>query len=69
MNTIKAEEHYKVEILVDDLFTKSIWDTIDEDTLNNKMFRGLLADAIVGGRVKLEQTTLCGTLEDFYPVD
>ena len=69
MNTIKAEEHYKVEILVDDLFTKSIWDTIDEDTLNNKMFRGLLADAIVGGRVKLEQTTLCGALEDFYPVD
>ena len=69
MNTITAEEHYKVEILVDDLFTKSIWDTIDEDTLNNKMFRGLLADAIVGGRVKLEQTTLCGALEDFYPVD
>ncbi len=69
MNTITAEEHYKVEILVDDLFTKSIWDSIDEDTLNNKMFRGLLADAIVGGRVKLEQTTLCGALEDFYPVD
>ena len=69
MNTIKAEEHYKVEILVDDLFTKSIWDSIDEDTLNNKMFRGLLADAIVDGRVKLEQTTLCGALEDFYPVD
>ena len=63
------EEHYRIEILVDDLFTKSIWDKINEDTLNNELFREILSDAILKGKVKLEPCTLCGSLEDFAPCE
>ena len=68
-NVIPTEEHYKIEFLVDDLFTESLWENIDEDSLNNQVFREIIADAIIKGKVKLEPTTLLGSLEDFYPVD
>ena len=46
-NVIPTEEHYKIEFLVDDLFTESLWENIDEDSLNNEVFREIIADAII----------------------
>ena len=64
-----TEEHYKIEILVDDLFTESIWDKLTEDNVNSELFRKVLSDAILKGEVRLEPCTLCGSLEDFAPYD
>ena len=66
---VSTEEHYKIEILVDDLFSKIDWDDLNEETVNTDFYRRKLSDAILAGKVNLEPVLLCGELEDFYPVD
>lgn len=64
-----TEEHYRIEILVDNLFTESIWNNLDANSINTQFFRNLVAEAIIKGKVKLEPVLLCGALDDFYDND
>ena len=64
-----TEEHYRIEILVDDLFTESIWDKLDYDSINTQFFRNLVAEAILKGKVKLEPNLILASLDDFYDND
>tara|TARA_B100000700_G_scaffold287591_1_gene343392 strand:+ start:352 stop:564 length:213 start_codon:yes stop_codon:yes gene_type:complete len=66
---VSTEEHYKIEILVDDLFSQIDWDNLNEETVNTDFYRRKLSDAILAGKVNLEPVTLCGELSEFYPVD
>ena len=66
---VSTEEHYKIEILVDDIFSKIDWDDINEETVNTDFYRRKLSDAILAGKVNLEPVSLLGELSEFYPVD
>ena len=67
MNPFTEEEHYQINILADNLFSKLDWEGLNEQNVNNLPTRVKIAQAILTGKIPLTLCTLCGTLEDFYP--
>ena len=69
MNPFTTEEHYQINILVDNLFSKLDWEGLSEQNVNDLPNRVKIAQAILTGKIPLTLTTLYGTLEDFYPTE
>ncbi len=59
---IKRNEHYQIDFLVDDAFTRKEWDALTDEKLNSLEYRKKVANLILNGDVFMRPVEL-----DFIP--
>tara|TARA_B100001248_G_C27389070_1_gene461293 strand:- start:121 stop:381 length:261 start_codon:yes stop_codon:yes gene_type:complete len=59
---IKSNEHYQIDFLVDESFTREEWDALNDEKLNTLEYRQKVANLILNGQVHMRAVEL-----DFIP--
>ena len=55
---VKSNEHYQIDFLVDESFTREEWDALNDEKLNLLEYRKKVANLILNGQVHMRPVEL-----------